>query len=141
MPFILNCSILKSLSLVVCWLWVELFMEEEDWEEEVGEVGVSLSVVVCKSVECGGLAVWSGESGSKVGVEVNVRERLLSFGSVRFGESGSVVVEEVEVEERLLLFESESWSRWRGQVKVGVYSLSRMPEHLRWIQCFDLVLH
>ena len=45
-----------------------------------------------------------------------------------------------EVKERLSLFESESWSRWKGQVKVELYSLSRMPEHLRCIQCFDLVL-
>ena len=51
MPFMFNCSILKSLSLVVCWLWVEVFVEEEDWEEEDGEVRVSLSVIVCRSVE------------------------------------------------------------------------------------------
>ena len=38
-------------------------------------------------------------------------------------------------------FESESWEVWKGQEKVGLYSLSRMPEHLRWIQCLDIALH
>ena len=53
--------------------------------------------------------------------------------AVWVGESGSVDVEDEEDEEvgDLTSFELESWEVWKEQVKVGLYSLSRMPEHLR----------
>ena len=66
---------------------------------------------------------------------------------MRGGESGefwlSLSVDEVVGvvgEVGLSLLESWSLSRCLGQMKEVLQSLSRMPEHLEWIQCLDFVL-
>ena len=122
-PLVLIRRIFRFLSLGGFCLDAELLWEElEDWEELVGDEWLSLSVVDCESVLVEGGVV--------------ALESELSF---------SVEVEEVDVvdwscSEDWLSVEV-SWSRWRLQWKDWSYSLSRIPEHLRWIQCFDLVLH